>query len=490
MEYIQSTTKFNNIFNKVPHELCLKIVDELYLEDLLRLRLVCQSWYQVFCSIDICVHAIKKYFSLPIDYYFQKSGHDYAELDDSKKKEEWLRKFIINRIRREHGIATRSFELDYNLWRGFFNFRYSNGRVVFQDEHGFTVEDLTTRQQFIFASPLHAVLLTNWQLSDRYLLVPFAIYSSGPISRELVAWDLASKRMHSIRIDEKVESLSAYQNQVGIVTVSSVDMTDSFESYVWQVGGALTRLQQIKHKRNSSEEKIVAIDIFFHIFEKDVIFLVYHSCMSSSFKTGKHGTRITVQCFEAGVHTQTQYETIYTSTKPEDHRSVTITNDNIICIEVWENPELGSNKDSYTHVTYDMGRRKFNRLEVHLHPISGRNLLEHKNLIWRDQIYNPFLEGIFGEMRELHVITLSKSLTDIWFGPSQSTCYTKLSFMKSSLLCSETRENCVSTKNLKIYDTPTGWSRRAWGDDSFLIANLGGSLRVWQFDNLGLEPSR
>ncbi|RKF53850.1 putative f-box domain protein [Erysiphe neolycopersici] len=500
MENTESTKKCNNIFENVPTELRVKITDELYLEDLLQLRLVCQSWYRIFCSNDICIHALQKYFPLPIDYYYEKSSLDCTELEESKKKENWLQRFIINRIRREHGIASRSFYIGQNLWRGDFKFCYSNGRVVFHNRHGFTTEDLITGQQYGFVNPLYTVLLPNWQLSDSYLLAPYTIkfkkayqissYSSVALGRELVAWNLVSKEMHSISLSEKVESLSAYKDRVGIVTVSSADMEDLIELYIWYIGNAVTRLQRIEHKRDDSEEQIVKTDIFFSILDKDVIFFVYHTRLNSSSMTKKYSTRVTVQCFEAGAPTQIQHEVIYTSSRPEDYRSTMITNDGIICFEVWENPKLHISRDFHTHITYDMSRRQFNRMEFHLHPSIGRNLLDHKNLIWRDQIYNPSIKGISGEMKELHVITISKSLHDIWNGHLQSACGSSLSSMKSSILCRETREHCSCTENETMNDILIGWPRRVWGDDSFLILNIGESLKVWQFDDLGLEPAR
>ncbi|POS83894.1 hypothetical protein EPUL_003695, partial [Erysiphe pulchra] len=490
MENFQSIKQCNSIFEKVPYELRAKITDDLYLEDLLRLRLVCQSWYRVFCSTNICIHAIKKYFPLSIDYYYEKSGLNCTELEESRKKEDWLQRFIKNRIRREHGIASRSFDLDQNLWEGDFKFRYTNGRVVFHSMHGFTIEDLITRQQYNLVNPRHAILMPNWQLSDSYLLVPFTNSSSLPFERELVAWDLVSKQMHSIPLFERVKSLSGYKNRVGIVTISSTDTINLIKSYIWHVGGVLTRLQQTKQRINASGDQIVTTDIFFPILEKDVVFFVYQTRLASSLMTEKYGTRVTVQCFEAGVLTQTQHEVIYTLTKPEDYRSTKITNDGIICFEVLENPKSRISMDFYTHVTYDMSRKLFNRIEFHLHASFGRNLLDHKNLIWRDQIYNPSLDRIFGEMRELHVVTISKSLIDIWTGPLQSDRNSSLSFMKSSILFSETREHCSCTEVGALNIDALAWSRRVWGDDSFLILNLEGNLKVWQFDDLGLEPTR
>lgn len=167
-----------------------------------------------------------------------------------------------------------------------------------------------------------------------------------------------------------------------------------------------------------------------------------------------------------------------------------ITNDGIIYFEARENPKLRRSKDFHTHLTYDMSRRRFNRTGFHLHPSFERNLLDHKNFIWRDQIYNPFLEVMSGNMKELHVITISKSLTDIWTGTLQGASESNLSCLKSSVLCSESREPCLCTESESVNDTPIVWPRRAWGDDSFLILNLGGVLKVWQFDDLGLEPAR
>lgn len=163
----------NGLLEMLSTETYLRIMDHLHLEDLLRLRLVCQSWCAVFCSVDVCSHAIKKYFPLPIDHYYAKSGLVWSELEESKKQD-WLRRFIINRIRREHGITSKSFELNYNHNSkiGLLDIRYSNGRVATLDRAQITVEDLITRQLSIFSLP-QSITDKDWQLSDQYLIISY-----------------------------------------------------------------------------------------------------------------------------------------------------------------------------------------------------------------------------------------------------------------------------------------------------------------------------
>lgn len=149
----QLNTELNDIMKRLPHELCFAISDYLHFEDLLRVRLVSRSWYQAFCRTDICAHAIQKQSSSPLEHFFKKFGVNYAELDE-EMKDDCHRKFMINRIRREHGIATSIFELDYDLTD--LNealFLYSEGRVAICYREKIIVEDLNTRQKSIFEYP-------------------------------------------------------------------------------------------------------------------------------------------------------------------------------------------------------------------------------------------------------------------------------------------------------------------------------------------------
>ncbi|POS83676.1 hypothetical protein EPUL_004742, partial [Erysiphe pulchra] len=436
----------NDFFNKLPHELCLEIVDNLHLDDILRLRLVCRSWHQVFCDADICTHAIKKYFSLPINHYFKRSRRkNSTNLEEDREKRDWLRKFMINRIRREHGTLSKSFELNYDLDTYGFDLRYSNARVAQKVEDGFMMENLITRQRYNFGIPLNAGICQEWQLSDQYLLVLYS-HPERP-DLELVAWNLTSKQ--------------------GSKTTKFIpNFGESFPD--------------ILPKSKTHGERAKCAYVFL-----DVVFLVYHTMLNSSLDSRKkYGTRITVQCIEEGILTQTQHEVIYTLTKPDEFRSVLITNDNIIGFELLDCPDDFPHLNPYKHLTYNINKRKFNYLEVYLHFIIWEGLFWGNTLIWRDQIYIPVLNGFMGE---LQIVTISKSLIDAWnIFPDSSHGPNRWS-MQSSILCGETRENSAHydvDKYINFLYPPS----RIWGDDSFLIFKCEKGLTVWQFNNLGLEP--
>ncbi|RKF54422.1 putative f-box domain protein [Erysiphe neolycopersici] len=491
----------NNFFDKLPHELCLDIVDNLYLDDLLRLRLVCRSWHQVFCNTDICTHAIKKYFSLPINHYINISRRkNSSNLEEDREKGDWLRKFMINRIRREHGISSKSFELNYDLDPYGFDLCYSNARVAQKNKDGFLIENLITRQRYNFASPPNAGICRKWQLSDQYLLVLYShqLYwmkkfitkthsiscsSSERSDLELVAWNLVSRRKQSIRVKTGVCSISAYRNWVGIVNISANETNYLFESSIWDVGGTPTRLQDIKPDIVPSVKGIKTVDLFFHKLDKDVVFLVYHTMLNSSLDSTRYGTKITVQCIEAGILTQTQHEVIYTLAEPDEFRSVLITNDNIIGFELLDCSDDFPHLNPYKHLTYNINKRQFNYFEVCLHLISWEGLFWGNILIWRDQIYIPVLNGFKGE---LQIVTISKSLTDAWNIFPESTYSPNRWSIQSSILCGETRQNSADydfDKYVSFLNPPS----RIWGDDSFLIFKCEKGLMVWQFNDLGLE---
>lgn len=183
----------------------------------------------------------------------------------------------------------------------------------------------------------------------------------------------------------------------------------------------------------------------------------------------------------------TQKQIIYAHSKPGAYRNLLITNDGIICFEIWEDPSFRSKDHHYLHFTYDMNRRKFVFLETQIHPKNKRNFFSYRNHIWRDQLYNTVRVD---EEVKLQVITLSKCLSDIWYGLMSSNNCLSQSSLRSSLLFGENRSHSESVVYPIDLRYPTGNSKIAWGDDSYLILLLGKTLKVWQFDNLGLEPSR
>ncbi|RKF64661.1 putative f-box domain protein [Erysiphe neolycopersici] len=477
----------NDLFERIPQELRLIIVDDLSFEDLLRLRVICKSWYDVFCDTDICAHAIKKYFPLPLEHYFENSGFDCNELkNDDKKKRDWIRKFMINRIRREHGIATQRSQLNYGVDLDMLDLSYSYGRVAVKEENKIIIQNLITKKKFICTTPTpefsYSRTSEKWKLSEQYL-----VFSHERSGWEILAWNLSSKRLFRTKLSKKILRLSAYQNQVGVVTLSCHQKTRTYESFIWDIGGALMKLHEIKVDLDSSEDLLMSTNIFFHNVEKDISFLVNIYQIRSSLGSTKVGTKATVHCFKADEIIQTQHEILYTSSKPFTFRSFMTTNDIFIGIEISENPQQSLNQNIYKYITYDMNKKKFDHLEVRLHPTPWRSLFGYKNLIWRDQIYIPVPNK---EIQHLQVVTISKSVSDLWDEPWRTAYSPILSSVPSSISRGETRSNSSSVgieipgQNLIINSEV-----QIWGDDSFIIMKNEIGLQFWRFDDLGLTPS-
>ncbi|POS82602.1 hypothetical protein EPUL_005045, partial [Erysiphe pulchra] len=448
LEKIQQSKKGNEIFMEIPHELCIKIINGLYLEDLLRMRLACRSWYKKFRNVDFCVHILKRYYQMPLDYYFKRSGLDYSELEEVKDKGSWIQTFTINRIRRENGIVNRMYHIKNIPSR---SISYCNSRVAIQNREIIEVHDLLSEKLNSFMTPTREQM-NKWLLSDEYLIG--LIHSPT----KLLAWNLNSMTVHSIRLPAEVLNLSASRCQVGIVTVSS-------EILIWTVGGALKKLQITKPDTDYQEDEVVAVDIFFHSEDKEIVFLISYSRtkLKSNLDT-RHATKITVQIFIAEALTMTQHYMLYTSTEPHKYRSTLISNDNIIGIEVME---LTSDT-LYKHVTYDMNKRQFYCLEVHLYPDVTKSLSKQNHLFWRDQIFRPVFTAAFASIQ---VITMTKSLNEVWNEPSKtqySSCsFSRPNFKQSPILLSETRTQSTC-RAIEIMSFPIlADEARIWGDDSF-----------------------
>ncbi|POS86306.1 hypothetical protein EPUL_001856, partial [Erysiphe pulchra] len=464
----------NEIFEKLPNELCLSIVDELNLEDILRIRLVCRSWYRKLGHNDFCLHALKKHFYLPIDCYYKNSKLHRPEQDESENKEDWYRRFLINRLRREHGIALKRFQFTAGIRTPYLDIRYASGILATILNGQILFENLFTRQQISYEYSSTADI-KRWALFDQYMIIideeeitktyqTFA-YRSDPFFWKLRALELISGKIHEIRLPNDIYSLSAFRNHVGIVCFSSDNVTKSFELLKWDIGDSLMRLQEIKHDHNLLENDIKTANLYLYTEDKG----------------RKHRTKVTVHCFKAGRLTQTQHKIINTFSEPSLCRCSLITNDNIINIEVWENQNANLNLSIYNHVTYNMNKRKFEISDIQLNPTTSQNLVL-QTLIWRDQIYNLFLNGKEG----LRVITISKGLIDSWNVKSSSDLSLTLSPVQSSIMSGETRKHC---SNSEIRSSNIDFLQGMWCDDSFLIIQSGMSIRVWQFEDLGLEPS-
>ncbi|RKF63380.1 putative f-box domain-containing protein [Erysiphe neolycopersici] len=494
LEKIQLNKKGNKIFLEIPHELCLKIINGLYLEDLLRMRLTCRSWHEKFRNLDFCVHILKRYYQMPLNYYFKRSGLDCSGLGKAKDRGSWIQRFTINRIRRENGITCKNYHIEGIFSR---SISYCNSRIAIQNREIIEVHDLISEKLISFMTPTREQM-NKWLLSDNYLI--------GLVHNptKLLAWDLESMVLHSIRLPAEVLYLSASRCQVGIVTVSS-------EILIWIVGGALRKLQKTKPDINCQEEEVVAVDIFFHSTDKglvtssmkllgknylvmcaynliDIVFLISFSrTKSKSILDKNYATKITVQVFVAEALIMTHHQMLYTLTEPYKYRSTLISNDNLIGMEALES----ASDLLYKYVTFDMNKRQFHCMEVHLHPEVRIRFSRRNHLIWRDQIFIPvFTEGFVS----IQVITISKSCNEVWNEPSKnqyaSCSISGPSLKHSSILLIETRSQstCKAIENTSLPRLTYGIE--IWGDDSFIVSYDRKSLKIWQFNDFGLGPLR
>ncbi|KAI6248396.1 hypothetical protein HI914_03673 [Erysiphe necator] len=465
LERINLSRTGNDIFKEMPNEICLKIIDYLYLEDLLRIRLVCHLWHQKFGHLDFSLHILKRYFDMPMEFYFKRSSFNSTEVEDTQKSANWIQRFIINRIRREHGITCRRYLIDGLVVD---SIRYCSSRIAFQNGEIIEVRDLISKASKTFMTPTREQM-KKWLLSDKYLI--------GIVHNptKLLAWDMESLIANTIRLPAEVLSISASQNRVGIVTSTS-------EFFIWIVGGALRKLPKYKHVKDSQEEKVLAANIFFHCEDQDNVFLVsYSRIKSDSFSDEKYVTKITVQNFVMGIPFLTQHKILYTSTKPLEYRSTLISNGNLIGIEILDS----TSKNFYEHFTYDMNKKQFNCQEVALHPMIRNALHRRNHIIWRDQIFLPIF---IGEVASVQAITISKSLIEIWNEPPNSNYKSSLSLVQSSALLGENRSNstCVTLDAEFFLRYSNGI--QIWADDSFIIIYDKRKIQVWQFNDEGLEP--
>ncbi|POS83590.1 hypothetical protein EPUL_004209, partial [Erysiphe pulchra] len=331
--------EFNDIIKRLPHDLCFEIADYLYFEDLLRVRLVSRSWYQAFCKTDICAHAIRKQTSYPLENFFKKFGVNYAELDDEKKGD-CLRKFMINRIRREHGIASSIFELEYDftgLHVDFFH--YSDGRIAIFCHEIIIVEDLNTRQLSAFEYPPNATHRTagTTRLVGQFLISSFI---DDEEDEQLVIWNVVSRRMHLIPITEVIFSATSYDNQVGLVVTDPDDSGNELFVLTWNEEDGL-EIQWGIHKfddpKDCKECNLYA-RIFFHPSKKGVVFLTILTRLLTKYDSSTYGTRITVYCFEDSRLISTQQEIIKTKILPSGYDTFLHSNENQISFLALEPP--------------------------------------------------------------------------------------------------------------------------------------------------------
>ncbi|TQS35308.1 hypothetical protein Golomagni_04277 [Golovinomyces magnicellulatus] len=457
----------NEVFIKIPHELFLKITECLYLEDLLRVRLVCRSWNRAFTNSDLCLRMIKIHFPFAWEKYCKSFKLKSIAKRDVDSKD-WLRKSLISRIRREHGISSTRYCIKNDAL--YPNFQYCNNRIAIQTGGIFEVQNLLNQLRTVYPIPNRMKMIT-WLLSDKWLM---GILVSPT---KLFAWELkdtGTGECYSIRLPTNIFRISAHFNLVGIVTAS-------FDVLIWTIGGDLRTLHTIKTSKDCKEEKIKAADIFFHDMNQadtysEKYFLVYHTKVKSSTEA-KSATRITVKTFVAFELVRTQHIVHHCTYQPLKHQSSLISNDGKIGIEIRDLTGKIT-YDNFELLTYDMISMQFEVLSVRLHPSINYNLQMSQNLIWQDQIFHPILDSKNNQTDSLQVITISKSLTDVWNGPSKRFENPSSNHIPSTILSSETRANSAHTK---MEAQNRSYEKRIWGDDNFVVLLSGAELIVWGF---------
>ncbi|POS82320.1 hypothetical protein EPUL_005381, partial [Erysiphe pulchra] len=293
------------------------------------------SWYRAFCKTDICAHAIQKQTSLPLEQFFQSFRVNYAELDD-KMKDDCHRKYMINRIRREHGIASSIFELEYDFINKTPKFYYSDGRVMIGFRDNIIVEDLKTRKKSIFQY-LPKTISSNAGFSANLIFDE----SDGSDGRDetivdSVIWNIFSRRTYYSLRPYVILTAATFQNQVGMVATRTYDFGKSFYFLIWEEIG-LQRIEPLIENKHPGE-RIVKAGILFHPSKKGVIFITIQTRMLSMCDSSNYGTRITVYCYEDYELVSTQQEIIKTKTLPAEHIIRKYSNENQICIYAREPP--------------------------------------------------------------------------------------------------------------------------------------------------------
>ncbi|RKF54923.1 putative f-box domain-containing protein [Golovinomyces cichoracearum] len=452
----------NEIFINIPHELLLKITECLYLEDLLRVRLVCRSWNRAFTNSDLCLRMTKIHFPFAWEEYC-KSFKSKSITKSGVDSKDWLRDSLINRIRREHGISSTRYRIKYDA--RYSNLQYCNNRIAIQTGGVFEVLNLLNQFRTVYAIP-NRIEMKTWLLSDKWLM---GILVSPT---KLFAWELKDSgtgECHSIRLPTNTFRISAHLDLVGIVT-------SSFDVLIWTVGGGLRTLHTIKTSKDYIEEIIEAADIFFHHTNQDKYFLVYHTRVKPS-AGAKFATRITVKTFVAWELVRSQHIVRYSSNLQLKHHSSLISNDGKIGIEIRGISGKITN-EYFELLTYDMISMEFEVLTVSLDPSINHNLQISHYFIWQDQILYPILDNKNNLTDSLQVITISKSSIDVWNGLSKNFEDPISNHLRSSILSSETRANSGHTKmetQNRLYE------KRVWADDNFVILFSGAELIVWGF---------
>ncbi|POS83282.1 hypothetical protein EPUL_005654, partial [Erysiphe pulchra] len=498
---------FYDFMKRLPHDICFRIADYLYFEDLLRVRLVSRSWYQAFCKTDICAHAIQKQTSLPLEQFFQRFGVNYAELDD-KMKDDCHRKYMINRIRREHGIASSIFELEYDLNARDTTFlQYSEGRVVICFSGIIIVEDLKTRLKSVFQYPpntshinagysrllghffLSAVKNTNliYNRSDR----------SGGTEAQLIIWNIISRRIHLISESRDILATTSFQNQVGLIVANPKIYSHNISFLIWNEKRGLKRLLTIKRVQFPNE-RIIHAGIFFHPSKKgyneNQIFFYAREppfgWIPPSLRSCKfvHRTIVTTQ----GPESRWFPVQVSENATPFD-QGPAVDQERQPSNIGWESQIRWLERDSgftplvqyriwsdetfYEHFVYDLIARKFTRFNVPLHLTYEECLFGHGSLFWNDQV---LIRACHKNVEKLQVITLSKGLSGLWNGSvgKDNSSHSN----RSSITRGENRLSCRSSPfefQDGLQDNP---DIEVYGDDNFVVLKAGGRIKVWKFD--------
>lgn len=162
----------NELLYGLPLELRLKIAEYLHFDDLLRVKLVCQSWNQVFSCHEFSLRMIRQKFQTAWEQYLLESklrNEIQARIDPVK----WFRFSLITQTQREHGLAAlrRIYGLSYLKvpLHDSIPLQYSNGRVAFQKGGVFDVHDLLGRS-FKIVTNANRKIMHTWLLSNIFIL--------------------------------------------------------------------------------------------------------------------------------------------------------------------------------------------------------------------------------------------------------------------------------------------------------------------------------
>ncbi|POS82668.1 hypothetical protein EPUL_005274, partial [Erysiphe pulchra] len=267
---------------------------------------------------------------------------------------------MINRIRREHGIASSIFELDYDLTDpSVVAFQYSEGRIVICYSGIIIVEDLNTRKKKILLYPQG----TNHRkakipfLVGQYLIssITFSIIANlmygfrMESNAQLVIWNVISLRKYFIPMSQVIYTATSYQNQVGLVVKDAADFGTKFFFFTWDEESGLKKVATLPEIEDPRVKHVNA-RIFFHPSKKGVVFITIQTRIFTKYDSSTYGTRIIVYCYNESRLVYAKEEIIKTTTVPGEYKTKKYNNDKQICFFTreppfgWNHPNIKSKR--------------------------------------------------------------------------------------------------------------------------------------------------